>query len=282
MAAGTGTQENPYVVTNVAEFREACTQLNAYVKLANDIDCDEYPEWNTLTCTCAEVDFNGKSLKKMYIQQSQIGLVSGYAGYISTATLFKNGRITDMYENNAKYFLDGGRFENMVISIYETTAQNIWRGIDIESCNVTVSAKRLANPKAPWFVQYWNADFLKDSCFFLDGVLNAGTIAQTYGGEKRSEYIKGCLFEGRINASAATGNIILLDGTINDTIWAVDTSTAPSSIAVSLADASDISNLYQNDNCAPNFSAGAAQQGNYNEIRDPDYNNRIGFTVVVK
>jgi hypothetical protein len=282
MATGTGTQGNPYIVTNVAEFREACTQLNAYVKLANNIDCDEYPEWNTLNCTCAEVDFDGKSLKKMYIQQNQIGLSSGYEGHISTITLFKNGKILDMYEKNAKAFLQGGRYVNMSLSIYEATSQRIIEGSFMELCNTSIYAQRLSYPNASWFKQYSYSDLLKNSRFYIEGRMNAGQIASTYNANVSNKYIQGCLFEGSLNCSKAEGSFIFLDGAITDTVWAVDTTTVPNDREAALADAADTTNIYQNDICASTFDAKNALQGNTEEIRDPGYNNSIGFTVVVK
>lgn len=284
MAKGAGTQENPYIVTNVAEFREACTQLNAYVKLANNIDCDEYPEWDTLNCSCAEVDFDGKSLKKMYIQQDQVGLSSGYEGYINTITLFKNGKILDMYEKNAKAFLQGGRYVNMSLSIYEATSQHIIEGSFMELCNTSIYAHRLSYPRNSWFKQYSGHDLLKNSHFYIEGRMDAGQVASPYGYSSSADdkYIQGCSFEGRLNCSKAEGGFVFLGGAITDTVWAVDTTTVPDTIGAALADAADATNIYQNDICASTFDAKNALQGNAEEIRDPGYNNSIGFTVVVK
>lgn len=284
MAKGTGTQGNPYIVTNVAEFREACTQLNAYVKLANDIDCDEYPEWDTLNCSCAEVDFDGKSLKKMNIQQGQIGLSSGYEGYINTITVFKNGKILDMYEKNAKAFLQGGRYVNMSLSIYESTSQRIIEGSFMERCNTSIYAHRLSYPRNSWFKQNSSHDLLKNSHFYIEGRLDAGQVASPYGYSSSADdkYIQGCSFEGRLNCSNAEGGIVFLGGSITDTVWAVDTTTVPNAIGAALADKADATNIYQNDICASTFDAQEALQGNTEEIRDPEYNNSIGFTVVKK
>lgn len=284
MAKGAGTQENPYIVTNVAEFREACTQLNAYVKLANNIDCDEYPEWDTLNCSCAEVDFDGKSLKKMYIQQDQVGLSSGYEGYINTITLFKNGKILDMYEKNAFAFLRGGRYVNMSLSIYEATSQHIIKGSFMELCNTSIYAHRLSYPRNSWFKQYSGHDLLKNSHFYIEGRMDAGQVASPYGYSSSADdkYIQGCSFEGRLNCSNAEGGFVFLGGAITDTVWTVDTTTVPDTIGAALADAADATNIYQNDICASTFDAKNALQGNAEEIRDPGYNNSIGFTVVVK
>lgn len=282
MATGTGTQENPYVVTNVAEFREACRQTSAYVKLANNIDCDEYPEWDTLDCVCAEVDFDGKSLKKMYIQQDQYGLKSGYVGSTAQVTTFKNGKILDMYEKNAYAFLRGGKYVNMSISIFETASQNIIDGSYLDFCNTTIYAQRLKYPNYSWFIQYCDSAFLKNSRFFLEGRIDSGNIASTPNAIATNKYVQGCLFEGVLNCSNATGSFVFLDGMITDTVWAVDTTTVPVDRGATLADTADATNIYQNDICASTFNARNALQGNAEEILDPGYNNSIGFTVVVK
>lgn len=279
---GAGTKENPYVVTNVAEFREAVAQDNVYVKLANNIDCDGYPEWDTLNCKCAEVDFDGKSLKKMYIQQDQIGLSSGREGYNVTITLFKNGKIEDMYEKNAKAFLQGGRYVNMSLSIYEATSQHIIEGSFMELCNTSIYAHRLSYPKNSWFKQNSYRDLLKNSRFYIEGRIDAGQIASTYNLSVANKYIHGCLFEGRLNCSKAEGSFVFLDGAITDTVWAVDTTTVPNDRGAALADQADATNIYQNDICASTFDAKNALQGNTEEIRDPGYNNSIGFMVVAK
>lgn len=67
---GTGTETDPYVVDNIADFRTACGKSDAYVELDKDIDCNDDETisggWTTLYIYCKKIDGKGHTIKNIY------------------------------------------------------------------------------------------------------------------------------------------------------------------------------------------------------------------------
>lgn len=64
---GDGTQENPYQITTVAEFR-SMNDSTAYYKLMNDLDVNDSEwasNWTQATIACKQIDFNGFELRNI-------------------------------------------------------------------------------------------------------------------------------------------------------------------------------------------------------------------------
>lgn len=65
---GTGTEDDPYIITKMSELYEKAGEDNAYLRIHNDINItDEYPNGNmpTLTIKC-HIDGNGKRISNWY------------------------------------------------------------------------------------------------------------------------------------------------------------------------------------------------------------------------
>lgn len=67
---GTGTENDPYVVDNIADFRNACLRNDAYIELSSDIDCNDNEtmsdNFNTLSIYCHKIDGKGYSIRNIY------------------------------------------------------------------------------------------------------------------------------------------------------------------------------------------------------------------------
>jgi len=70
---GTGTELDPYLVTNLAELRTGITNANAYYKVTQNLDVrgTQYEaEWLECTLACLQLDFNNKELKNVTTAQN--------------------------------------------------------------------------------------------------------------------------------------------------------------------------------------------------------------------
>lgn len=91
---GTGTENDPYIVDNIADFRTACQKKSeVYVELSSDIDCmdDETISdgWTTLRINCKKIDGKGHTIKNIYTT----------AGYTSDMIVLMNGSLSEGIHN---------------------------------------------------------------------------------------------------------------------------------------------------------------------------------------
>jgi len=69
---GTGTELDPYLVTNLLELRTEITDANAYYKVTQDLDVigtEWEKEWEQCTIACKQLDFNYKKLSNLLCKQ---------------------------------------------------------------------------------------------------------------------------------------------------------------------------------------------------------------------
>lgn len=65
---GTGTELDPFLITNLLELRTEVTDANAYYKVTQDldvIDTEWEKEWTECTIACLQLDFNNKKLRNI-------------------------------------------------------------------------------------------------------------------------------------------------------------------------------------------------------------------------
>lgn len=71
---GTGTELDPYLVTNLLELRTEITNANAYYKVTQNLDVrgTQYEaEWTECTIACLQLDFNNKKLRNLKCKDLQ-------------------------------------------------------------------------------------------------------------------------------------------------------------------------------------------------------------------
>ena len=273
---GTGTQQDPYLVDNIADFRTVSVEDNVYIKLTADLDCNKegYLEWQTLTSRCKEVDFDGHALINPLIA------TSNYLVYGSITPLYKNGQILNVYENGTYGVLYSVALSNMSISAFLTKpVDKPFLGMVAEGCNFVINNQNLNN-KA-WFSvssDIFGMTAFKDCRFELYGNANTnGYIFESWSSLARNVTADGCRFEGVLKQVA---NYMIFGGTIMNCVFAVDTaSDKVTGVTIGgLAQTANNTNIYQSDISGLTDHRSAIPCTS-EQILDPDYLNSVGFTV---
>lgn len=275
---GTGTQADPYLVDNITNFRSACSTAYTYVKVMADLDCNKegYLEWETLSVTCYEVDFNGHALINPLVANGSIMFSS------SVDSLFKNGQILNIYENKANMISNRVTFVNMSVSaVLNKTTGIPFSNITAEKCNFVINNQNLNN--YAWFAVAESKNGInsfKDCRFELNGNITAVTTSlfNTWNNAYTTNLIAdGCRFEGKIKLNTGTASKpYLLNGRIINSVVALNTLECTGNNSV-LANA-DNTNIYQSD-ISGLKSHSSAIPCTSEQILDPDYLNSIGFAV---
>lgn len=273
---GTGTQTDPYLVDNIADFRSACATRDAYIKLTADLDCNSegYLGWQTLTSRCKEVDFDGHALINPLIA------TSNYLTRGMITPLYKNGQILNIYENGANGVLYSVALSNMSISAFLTKpVDKPFLDIVAEECNFVINNQNLNN-KA-WFSvgsDLHGMTAFKDCRFELYGnVCMSDSTFRSWNSISSNVTADGCRFEGVIKK---TSNNNFFEGTIQNCVFAINTRNGidPSISSGKLADVANNTNIYQSD-ISVFSNHGSAIPCTSEQILDPDYLNSVGFTV---
>lgn len=139
---GTGTELDPYIVHSYDEMKTACEYENYdsststygtnYVKLANDIDCNDYGsawEWETIEIASrnetgyhsprhyGELDLDGHTIKNVYIKVGNTySLFNGTTESNVHKGVVKNGKILNVFINASKYHANRVKFVDISFS----------------------------------------------------------------------------------------------------------------------------------------------------------------------
>lgn len=274
---GIGTQAEPFLVGNIADFRAAVAQDNAYVKLTNDIDCNKenYLEWQNLISKCIEIDFDNHAIINPLVATGNFMLDGSYK------TMLRKGKILNIYENGASCIIKSCALLDMAISSHLVkTTSTAFQDITAEGCNFVTFNQNLNNQA--WFSVVQNIaeiDSFKNCKFKLDGNINTNSVFDSWNANTGNLIANGCLFEGEINVNYATGGLpYVIYGRIFNCVWAVDTLNNTGD-TVRLAGSANNTNIYQYDISGLNNHLDAIPC-NTEQIRNPDYLNSVGFTVV--
>lgn len=111
---GTGTQADPYQITNVDELIEYAKKDDIYLKLMNDIDFNNYSGWmlSTIELRCFEIDGDGHSLNNIYI---------------------KNANLFNITDANGPFSIRTSTFKNMIMEIIQIGNSPIFTGYEQHS-----------------------------------------------------------------------------------------------------------------------------------------------------
>jgi hypothetical protein len=151
---GSGTEEDPFQITNVHQLQEMKDELDAHYILMNDIDASETREWNVgdhdgdpntpdqamgfepvgkfemenpTNGFAGSFDGQGHLISGIYINRPlEIGV--GLFGYIHSSCYIKNLSIENIY-------IQGYRTVGGLVGIIATTTEN--SSINISGCNIT-------------------------------------------------------------------------------------------------------------------------------------------------
>ena len=279
--AGTGTQADPWIVHNYDEikdvFQNRVTSDNLYAKLANDINCNDYGdtwEWETIAVYANwnfEFDLDGHTIKNIMIKSGN----SLFYGK-STVNVIRNGKILNVFNNSGASVIDGNglTLKDISMSVNGTgLTSNAFNQISMNNCAVYFKSNKLNNEV---FLRANITSPFKNTDFYLDiSNVNSNKI---FGGSSNYLTIDNCRISGKLRG-ALVNKYLSLGGARNSVIE-VDTTLADCVSAQTIF--SDVSTGIINTEISPNLIGGTSclTACTTAQMRDADYLNSIGFTVV--
>ena len=277
---GTGTQTDPWIVHNYDEIKDVLVNKisnNTYAKLANDIDCNEYGdawEWETITLRANwvfEFDLGGHTIKNIMIK----GGNSLFHGK-STVNVIRNGKILNVFNNNGLSVINGNglTLKDISMSVNGTGLTDCaFNQISMDNCAVYFKSNKLNNEV---FLRANITSPFKNTDFYLD-ISNVNS-KKIFGGSSNYLTIDNCRISGKLRG-ALVSKYLSLGGATNSVIE-VDTTLADCVSAQTIF--SDVSTGIINTEISPNLDGGTSglTACTTAQMRDADYLNSIGFTVV--
>lgn len=286
---GQGTQEDPWIVHNYEEIKSAYLKPNGgsklYIKLENDIDCNDYGdtwEWETIspyTSSCDYTfDLNGRTIKNIMIK-------SGNALFNcnSSRDIIHNGKMLNIFNNAGKSITCGNglTLRNVSMSVNGTglTASAFDMAV-FENCAVYFKSNKL-NDTVFYCRTY---PYCKNSDFYLDiNNRNSNFIFDNYGSDGNREFLNNCRVRGSISGMS-TSYYLLNRGSCTNSVIEVDTTNMTwGSMTSSYKQPCEVASTgIINTEISPNLDGGTSglTACTTAQMRDADYLNSIGFTVV--
>ena len=277
---GTGTKADPWIVHNYDEIKDVLQNKldsDTYAKLANDIDFKDYGdawEWETITLRANwvfEFDLGGHTIKNIMIKSGN----SLFYGK-STVNVIRNGKILNVFNNDGESVIAGNglTLKDISMSVNGTGLTSYaFNQISMNNCAVYFKSNKLnqevflrANITSPF----------KNTDFYLD-ISNVNS-KKIFGGSNNYLTIDNCRISGKL-CGALVSKYLSLGGARNSVIE-VDTTLADCVSAQTIF--SDVSTGIINTEISPNLTGGTSglTACTTAQMRDADYLNSIGFTVV--
>ena len=277
---GTGTQTDPWIVHNYDEIKDVLVNKisnNTYAKLANDIDCNEYGdawEWETITLRANwvfEFDLGGHTIKNIMIKGG-----NSLFHRKSTVNVIRNGKILNVFNNNGLSVINGNglTLKDISMSVNGTGLTDCaFNQISMDNCAVYFKSNKLNNEV---FLRANITSPFKNTDFYLD-ISNVNS-KKIFGGSNNYLTIDNCRISGKLRG-ALVSKYLSLGGATNSVIE-VDTTLADCVSAQTIF--SDVSTGIINTEISPNLDGGTSglTACTTAQMRDADYLNSIGFTVV--
>lgn len=271
--SGTGTENDPYIITTYDELVEKAVESDVYVKVGNDINIiDEYPDGDMPTLTVnAYIDGDGKVISNWY-KTSESTIIS----YTASPATIKNMKIRNIYSAVSN------RFANRTT---ETTTPMFE---DCEISGVLLSGRFVNTENSVTITNRCSVNLLlKGSASFVRGDRNANQKdCRFYSSyiKLKSESSSGSLFVGsngskdsyfEIDASNFYNNSTLNTTFDNCVFDLTSTSTFTFNISSSSVSPSII-NLTKAPNCTPQNSLLGVTDTNWLDV---NYLSSIGFNA---
>lgn len=286
---GTGTQADPWIVHNYDEIKDVLVNKisnNTYAKLANDIDCNEYGdtwEWETITLGANwvfEFDLGGHTIKNIMIKSGN----SLFYGK-STVNVIRNGKILNVFNNDGESVIAGNGLTLKDISISVNgnglTSYGFYN-IFFERCAVYYKSSKLQSNIIYSGSAFGGVDGVgaKNCDFYFDvNNMNDKNLINSLNGINYDN----CRFRGSV--SGASNSYYLLDsGKCINSVIEIDTrNMAWGNMASSFMRPCKLTSTgIINTEISPNLIGGTSglTACTTAQMRDADYLNSIGFTVV--
>ena len=127
---GTGTILDPFIVHTALELREALAEPDAYVKMANNIDCnDDCRRWTTLDVKASYLLMDNKDLINIYAD-------NGTIVFNKTNGLFKiqNGRILNLTLSDSVFNVSNVNADGVDVGKYNNVLYDVAIKTTITGC----------------------------------------------------------------------------------------------------------------------------------------------------
>ena len=277
---GTGTQADPWIVHNYDEIKSTYAygvNDTAYIRLENDINCNDYGdtwEWETITSSYNYpfiFDLNGHTIKNIMIKSGN-ALFEGK----TNSSIIHNGKILNIFNNDGKSVISGNglMLKDISMSVNGTGLTDCaFNQISMDNCAVYFKSNKLNNEV---FLRANITSPFKNTDFYLD-ISNVNS-KKIFGGSSNYLTIDNCRISGKLRG-ALVSKYLSLGGARNSVIE-VDTTLADCVSAQTIF--SDVSTGIINTEISPNLNGGTSglTACTTAQMRDADYLNSIGFTVV--
>ena len=282
---GDGTQENPYQITTVAEFR-SMNDSEAYFKLMNDLDVNDSEwaaDWGSVTLAYADFDGDGHEIRNFHCTTASFLTIASGSGEFHNCKLLN---IFCTFSGSNAYFIyssDRPIFAECEITVTSTSAS--WntanfRNISFSRCAITL--------QGVCGVPFYNCFLDKCMVKFVDClIINSNSTVLFY--RSNTEKVTQSCFLGKIKlgANLTSGGLIECHSSYRAQSVYVALEIDKNGFAISTtANLMSISNptntcFYDVELMGHTF----ATQTNVHALtteqcKDKDYLNSIGFLVV--
>lgn len=278
---GTGAQTDPWIVHNYDEIKDVLQNKlgsNTYAKLANDIDCNDYGdawEWKTITVRANwnfEFDLDGHTIKNIMIKSGN----SLFYGK-STVNVIRNGKILNVFNNSGASVIDGSglTLKNISMSVNGTGLTSyVFKNVDIKNSALYLKSNKLNADIFGGITEYGRIPF-ENTDIYLDINNPNGKMFISSGYQPG---ISNCRICGKFGSFADNPESIpsYIFYKLSNCIVELEI-TGDINSQRSLTDIPS-TGIYNNDKLL-NIS-NALTPCTTAQMRDADYLNSIGFTVV--
>ena len=277
---GQGTQKDPWIVHNYEEIKSAYLKTNGnsklYIKLENDIDCNDYGdvwEWETIspyTISCDYIfDLNGHTIKNIMIKSGN-ALFEGK----TNSSIIHNGKILNVFNNDGESVIAGNglTLKDISMSINGTGLTNYaFNYTKFQNCATYFKSNKLLSP-------FYNhntgtSEMVKNSDFYFEiGDMNYKNL---FHNVSSVGLIDNCRFRGKIGGNKDNG--WLHYHAVNNSVIEIDTTESTGTTPPTMNPSQRT--IINTDICSADSVQGLTACTTA-QMRDADYLNSIGFTVV--
>lgn len=207
---GTGTQNDPYIVDNTADFLEAVAQPGAYVQLGSDIDvaADGYEYIGSVTANSLSINGNGFAIRNATFQPGSVGscIVDNNANSVWRDISFLDCAVKPSVTSTAFIYGNQNSFIGMKLSLQ---VQPLSRFYIFNRANASNCAADITMNGGSIIISFY-AQSLSNSTFFIRGSYTMDRIIMgSSGSDNVQAQNVGFVFDG----SLAPGSYSLGDYT---------------------------------------------------------------------
>lgn len=198
---GTGTQNDPYIVDNTADFLEAVEQSDVYVQLGSDIDAaaDGYDYIGSVTVNALSINGNGYAIRNATFQpgSSNRCFSIGYANTVLRDISFLDCSVKPSGTSTTFIYGNNNSFSGMKLSLQ---AQPSSEFILFDRTNVSNCAADITMNGGIIYIHV-GASSLSNSTFYIRGSYGFDRTIKGNNAIMLNVYNIGVVFDGSIYPS---------------------------------------------------------------------------------